>query len=57
LARGGGPPCLNRKTVADTIYFIFFIPGSLGDKDARECANVLLLRVFRYSDVTGNIFA
>jgi hypothetical protein len=38
----------------DTMFFLFFIPGSLGAKDG---GNVLLLRVFGYSDVTGITFA
>ena len=38
----------------DNIFLLFFIPGSLGAKDG---GNVVLLRVFGYSDVTGIIFA
>jgi len=42
----------------DTIFPLHFlpllIPGSLGAKDGR---NMLLLRVFGYSDVTGITFA
>ena len=34
----------------DTIFFLLSIPGSLGAKDG---GNMLLLRVFGYSDVTG----
>ena len=37
----------------DTIFFLFSIPGSLGAKDG---GNVVLLRVIKYSDVTGIIF-
>jgi hypothetical protein len=36
------------------IFFLFFIPGSLGAKDG---GNMLLLRIFGYSDVTGITFA
>ena len=39
--------------VPDTITILFFIPGSLGAKDG---GNVLVLRVFGYSDVTGITF-
>jgi len=38
----------------DTIFLLFFIPGSLCAKDG---GNVVMLRVFGYSDVTGIIFA
>ena len=38
----------------DTIFLLFFIPGSLGAKDG---GNVVMLRVYKYSDVTGIIFA
>jgi hypothetical protein len=38
----------------DNIFFLFFIPGSLGAKDG---GNVVMLRVFGYSDVTGIIVA
>jgi hypothetical protein len=37
----------------DTIFFLFFILGSFGAKDG---GNVVLLRVFGYSDVTGITF-
>jgi hypothetical protein len=43
-----------QEMAPDTIFFLFFIPGSLG---AKHGGNVVMLRVFRYSDVTGNIFA
>ena len=41
---------LTQEMVSDTIFFLFFIPGSLGAKDA---GNVLLLRIFRYFDAAG----
>ena len=41
---------LTQEMVSDTIFFLFFIPGSLGEKDA---GNVLLLRIFRYFDAAG----
>ena len=41
-------------TISPFIFFLFFIPGSLGAKDG---GNMLLLRVFGYSDVTGITFA
>jgi hypothetical protein len=37
----------------DNIFFLFFISGSLGAKDG---GNVVLLRVIKYSGVTGIIF-
>jgi hypothetical protein len=39
-----------QEMAPDTIFFLFFIPGSLGAIDG---GNMLLLRVFGYSDVTG----
>jgi hypothetical protein len=41
-------------TISPFIFFLFFIPGSLGAKDG---GNMLLLRVFGYSDITGITFA
>ena len=43
-----------QEMAPDTIFFLFSIPGSLGAKDG---GNMLLLRVFRYFDVTGVTFA
>ena len=43
-----------QEMAPDTIFFLFFIPGSLGVKDG---GNVLWLKLFGYSDVTGVTFA
>ncbi|HLA62138.1 MAG TPA: hypothetical protein VK626_07830, partial [Nitrospiraceae bacterium] len=38
----------------DTIFFLFFIPGSLG---AQDLGNLFLLKDFGYSEVAGVTFA
>ena len=43
-----------QEMAPDTIFSLFFIPGSLGAKDG---GNVIWLRVFGFSDVTGIAFA